>query len=559
MHINKNFKRDINKKKSFSNKNTDKNNRPEYQKRSFIEDTLEEKSERLAKRLARSGISSRREAETLIIAGRVKVNGKVIDTPAFNVTNADEIMIDKELLPPIERTRLWLYHKPAGLITTHKDEEGRPTIFENLPEQLPRVISVGRLDINTEGLLLLTNDGGVARILELPETGWLRRYRVRVHGKVTQADLDKLKNGISVDGVFYAPVEALLDREQGSNAWLTISLREGKNREIKNILAALGLSVTRLIRISFGPFQLADLETGKVIEVRSRTLQDQLGTRLIKKSGANFDAPLFNQVMTVPTRAAKITNAPIKVINTGFPEDRDEKKYEWIRSSREITPNKEKFIKNKLHSDFITNNKDKHDLDKKEKNTNASYNKKVTNKKPYVIERKVRTSNVWMASDVFTRTKYKDKKPDVRWDNEDNLKNNRSRDKFSSDGRPPRAKYASDSRPPRDNFSSDGRSSQGKFSSDGRPPRAKYSSDNRPPRDNFSSEGRSSQGRFSSDGRPPRAKYSSDSRPPRDNFSSDGRSSQGKFSASNRKFKDKDFNSRNQSHSKKDNSNNELE
>ncbi|WP_337917895.1 pseudouridine synthase [Pseudaminobacter soli (ex Zhang et al. 2022)] len=246
----------------------------------------------MAKRLARAGIASRRDAEALIEDGRVKVNGRVLDTPAFNVMPDDAIEIDGAPLPPVERTRLFLFHKPAGVVTTSRDPGGRQTVFDVLPQDLPRLITVGRLDINTEGLLLLTNDGGLARTLELPATGWLRRYRVRVHGKVTQADLDKLKDGIAVDGIFYGSVEATLDREQGSNAWLTVGLREGKNREVKNILGALGLEVGRLIRVSFGPFQLGELPEGHVQELKGRTLRDQLGERLIEESGANFDADI---------------------------------------------------------------------------------------------------------------------------------------------------------------------------------------------------------------------------------------------------------------------------
>ena len=250
--------------------------------------------ERIAKRLARAGVASRRDAELMIAAGRVAVNGKVIDSPALNVGGADRIELDGKPIPEIERTRLFLYHKPAGLVTTTRDPQGRKTLFDALPPGLPRLVSVGRLDINTEGLLLLTNDGGLSRVLELPQTGWLRRYRVRVHGKVDEKALAGLKDGIAVDGVYYGSVEASLDRVQGSNAWLTIGLREGKNREVKNILAELGLEVTRLIRVSYGPFQLGELAEGAVWELRGRTLRDQLGPRLIEQSGANFDAPVNN-------------------------------------------------------------------------------------------------------------------------------------------------------------------------------------------------------------------------------------------------------------------------
>src|SRR6478736_3283837 len=250
--------------------------------------------ERIAKVIARAGLASRREAEAWIASGRVAVNGRLVASPALNVGARDRIEVDGQPLPMRERTRLFLYHKQRGLLTTHADPGGRPTIFSVLPKGLPRLISVGRLDLNTEGLLLLTNDGGLARALELPTTGWLRRYRVRAHGEIDQDELDKLKEGIAVDGVLYGGIEATLDRVQGSNVWITMGLREGKNREIKNVLGALGLDVNRLIRISYGPFQLGELPEGHVQEIRGRTLRDQLGPRLIEDAKANFDAPLYN-------------------------------------------------------------------------------------------------------------------------------------------------------------------------------------------------------------------------------------------------------------------------
>jgi 23S rRNA pseudouridine2605 synthase len=248
---------------------------------------------RIAKVIARAGLASRRAAETWIKAGRVSVNGKVIDTPALNVTDADRIAVDGEPLPRRERTRLFLYRKPRGLLTTHVDARGRPTVFSKLPPGLPRLVSVGRLDLNTEGLLLLTNDGGLARTLELPATGWLRRYRVRAHGRVTQEQLNQVRHGIRINGVDYGPIEATLERVQGSNVWLTFAMREGKNREVKNVLAHLGLAVNRLIRVSFGPFQLGDLAAGEIAEVKTRTLREQLGGKIARSAGAEFSAPIW--------------------------------------------------------------------------------------------------------------------------------------------------------------------------------------------------------------------------------------------------------------------------
>ncbi|QQO15828.1 pseudouridine synthase [Bradyrhizobium diazoefficiens] len=247
--------------------------------------------ERIARVLARAGLASRRDAEEMVTQGRVTVNGRVINSPALDVTQNDVVAVDGKPLPPRERTRLFLYHKPRGLMTTHDDPEGRPTVFDNLPEGLPRLISIGRLDFNTEGLLLLTNDGGLARTLELPDTGWLRRYRVRAHGDVTQAQLDQLKNGIEIEGVKYGPIEATLERDQGANVWLVFAIREGKNREVRNVCAHLGLEVNRLIRVSYGPFQLGEVPEGQVEEVRSRVLREQLGDKVIEKSGAQFDVP----------------------------------------------------------------------------------------------------------------------------------------------------------------------------------------------------------------------------------------------------------------------------
>ena len=255
--------------------------------------------ERIAKVIARAGLASRREAEAWIAAGRVAVNGKAISSPALNVTAADRIAVDGAPLRSAERTRLFLYNKPRGLVTTHSDPQGRPTIFGGLPKNLPRLISIGRLDLNTEGLLLLTNDGGLARVLELPATAWLRRYRVRALGRVTPEALAGLRTGVTVDGVRYGPIEASLDREQGSNVWLTFAIREGKNREVRKVLESLGLKVNRLIRVSYGPFQLGELADGAVEEIKTQVLREQLGPTLAAQAGADFEAPVMDDDMRI--------------------------------------------------------------------------------------------------------------------------------------------------------------------------------------------------------------------------------------------------------------------
>lgn len=238
------------------------------------------KGERIAKVIARAGICSRRDAERYIGDGRVSVNGTVLTSPACLVSARDDIRVDGKPLPAKEQTRVWRYHKPAGLVTSHKDPEGRKTVFDNLPQGLPRVISIGRLDLNSEGLLLLTNDGAFARAMEHPSTGWVRRYRVRIHGRMTPEIVKKLADGVCIEGVRYAAAHVVIDKEQGTNCWLTVSLKEGKNREIRRLMEFFGFQVTRLIRIAYGPFQLGSLAEGEADEVTGKALQEQLGGKI---------------------------------------------------------------------------------------------------------------------------------------------------------------------------------------------------------------------------------------------------------------------------------------
>lgn len=238
---------------------------------------------RIAKILSRSGIASRREAEKLILKGKVKVNGKLIYSPALNLLETDIITVDGKLVNTPEETRVWRYHKPLNLVTSTKDEKGRTTVFEKLPNHMPKVMSIGRLDINSEGLLLLTNDGQLKRNLELPSTGWIRKYRVRVRGRPTEETLKPLKFGLKVDGESFKPMDIGIDKQQGANAWLTIGIREGKNREIRRALENVGLSVNRLIRFSYGPFRLLDLRPGEVVELKKQVINDQIGSLAKKK------------------------------------------------------------------------------------------------------------------------------------------------------------------------------------------------------------------------------------------------------------------------------------
>ncbi len=263
------------------------------------------RGERVAKALARAGVASRRDVERLIGLGKVAVNGRIIDTPATFIHKDDILTVDGEVVSAPEATRVWRYHKPVGLMTTHRDPEGRPTVFDNLPKGLPRVISVGRLDINSEGLLLLTNDGELSRALELPTTGWKRVYRARAHGRITQEQLDRLKDGVEYEGVRYGPIEARLDKAKekeggGANVWITLTLGEGKYREVRKVLESLGLKVNRLIRLAYGPFQLGTLGVGEVEEIGPRVIREQLADVVLPEN-----MPKGDRVMTPPPAPAR--------------------------------------------------------------------------------------------------------------------------------------------------------------------------------------------------------------------------------------------------------------
>ena len=297
-----------------------------------------ETGERIAKVMARAGLCSRREAEAWIGEGRVALNGVALTNPAVNVARGDKVTIDGAPLAHRARTRLFLFHKPRGLVSTARDPQGRPTIFDYLRQHWPdgpRVVSIGRLDINSEGLLLLTNDGGLARVLELPATGWVRRYRVRAKGETDQAILDRFREGLTLEGVKYAGIEATLDRVQGANSWLTIALREGKNREIKRVIEHVGLQVNRLIRLSFGPFQLGELAEGAVEEVRTRVLRDQLGPALAKAAVADFSSPLHAE--NEAAEVVDVANAGQQKSSAGPSRDHGNAPH-GTRSSRAATP-----------------------------------------------------------------------------------------------------------------------------------------------------------------------------------------------------------------------------
>jgi len=269
----------------------------------------EAKGERIAKRIARAGICSRRDAEKWIADGRISVDGHKLTSAAVIVTDKSVIVVDGKPLPVKEPTRLWRYHKPSGLVTSHKDEKGRETLFEKLPADMPRVVSVGRLDLASEGLILLTNDGELARKLELPSNAWTRRYRVRVHGAPDNGQIEAMAKGITVEGIKYGPIIASIDRLQGSNSWLTVSLNEGKNREIRRVMEHLGLPVNRLIRIAYGPFQLGYLAEGQVEEVPARVLRDQLkagDAPEVDKGGTAKSAGLVKRGEKMPPRDSEL-------------------------------------------------------------------------------------------------------------------------------------------------------------------------------------------------------------------------------------------------------------
>lgn len=305
------------------------------------EPEFEAGGERIAKLLARSGVGSRRDVERLIEEGRVAVNGRVLTTPAVKAEPGDIITVDGQVVGEPEPVRVFRYHKPVGLVTTHKDPQGRPTVFQALPQELPRLISVGRLDLNSEGLLLLTNDGGLARALELPATGIVRRYRARAHGRVTQERLDKLKDGITVEGVRYGPIEARLDKakegQQGANLWLTVTLHEGKNREVRRVLEALGLKVNRLIRLAYGPFALGTLGVGEIEEVGPRVIREQLAGFILPENMPKGDRPQFR------SPAAKSRRAQAESAKTELappPREKAKKEYKagWAKPKAKPKP-----------------------------------------------------------------------------------------------------------------------------------------------------------------------------------------------------------------------------
>ena len=482
--------------------------------------------DRIAKVMARAGLCSRREAETWIEAGRVSVNGEVLTSPALDVTERDTILVDGTPLPMRERTRLFLYHKPAGLVTTAWDPEGRPTVFSALPAGLPRVVTIGRLDINTEGLLLLTNDGGLARVIALPETGWLRRYRVRAYGSITQADLDTLQNGITIDGIHYGPIEAHLQREQGDNVWLTLGLREGKNREVKNILDHFGLQVNRLIRMSFGPFQLNDLPEGAVEEVRTAILKDQLGETLAQEAEVDFDAPVFvyededfhprkretSYRETIPGKPDRKERFAERDAGRDFAKD-GEGEEEKPRPKRRAPTEPLRSVWRAGEEEAEGAGKQR--THKPRRGENPQEARQESAARPHQRAGRIKTPK---GGDVLVEKVVREKPESLperaprkpRTETQDAPRrefSDRPRSPRDGDDRPPRREFSDRPRPPRDG---DDRPPRRDFSDRPRPPR---DGDDRPPRREFSDRPRPP--RYGDD-RPPRRDFSDRPRPPRD-------------------------------------------
>jgi 23S rRNA pseudouridine2605 synthase len=295
-------------------------------------------TDRVAKVLARAGVASRREIERLIEAGRIAVNGQVLTTPAVKIEPGDILTFDGEVVAEAEPTRLFRYHKPVGLVTTHVDPKDRPTVFKALPPGLPRVISIGRLDLSSEGLLLLTNDGGLARALEMPSNGWIRRYRARAFGATTQETLDKLKDGVTVEGVHYGSIEAKLDKASGRNVWITVTLSEGKNREVRRVLESIGLKVNRLIRIAYGPFALGELAAGGIEEVGPRVIRELLTSHIAPANLPKGDKVAFKPFSPGPSRrdptvaeAARKAAAPKEEVKMVY-------KAGWAKPKKKVKP-----------------------------------------------------------------------------------------------------------------------------------------------------------------------------------------------------------------------------
>jgi 23S rRNA pseudouridine2605 synthase len=325
------------------------------------DDTMGEAAgERVAKALARAGVASRREVERLIAEGRVSLNGRLLDTPAVKIGPGDVLRVDGAAVGAAEPTRVWRYHKPSGLVTTHRDPAGRPTVFDALPAHLPRVISIGRLDLNSEGLLLLTNDGALARALELPSSGWVRQYRARAYGRTTQAQLDTLKDGVTVEGVVYGPILARLDKvqrkagapvESSANVWISVSLAEGKNREVRRVLESIGLKVNRLVRLAYGPFALATLATGQVEEVGPRVIREQLAAFIAPENLPTGSAPTGPGAATVRATSRQGAGASVGPL-TARAEPAPKKVYKagWARPKANVSPHAKPVAKSKPKS-----------------------------------------------------------------------------------------------------------------------------------------------------------------------------------------------------------------